>query len=273
MQAGWLSDTEKTELLRHLSANRTGVENYAFTARQILEAFSDPQVWILMLNITTSATSAGIGTTYSSTLVSLLGYAPRQAALLNTPGGAVMTISTLVTGLLTRYQIFNRTAAFCLVTSVGLIGSCIIAFVPSPTPLHPTDNRQNLPVLLAGLYLINAQVPVLAIQYAWAGANIAGATKKAIVFSVVQGCFAIGSLIGIQTFQARDIPSGYRPAKIAVVSAQAASLLLALVLFAYYYWQNKKKAKKSPVHDEILAASSAWRGLSDKEDSLFRYSY
>lgn len=273
MHARWLSDTEKTKFLNHLSVNRTGIENYAFSARQILEALTDPSVILLMLNVVVSSTSAGIGTTYSATLVGLLGFAPRRAALLNTPGGAVMFISTLLVGILLRYRVVNRGTASCMVTAVGLIGSCLLAFVPSPTPLRPDQHKDNLPALLAGLYIVNFQVPVLAIQYSWAAANTAGATKKAIVYSLVSACFAAGSIIGLQSFQARDVPSGYQPAKETVVGTQAASIALALLLMAYYRWQNKKKDAASLDSNETSSEASAWKGMSDKEDTLFRYSY
>lgn len=51
MQARWLTDTEKVALLKHVSVNRTGIQSIAFQPRQILEAFTDPQLYLIVLAV------------------------------------------------------------------------------------------------------------------------------------------------------------------------------------------------------------------------------
>ena len=51
MKAKWLSDNEKVALLKHVSVNKTGVENRKFRAKEIVEALMDPQVYLLLLSV------------------------------------------------------------------------------------------------------------------------------------------------------------------------------------------------------------------------------
>jgi hypothetical protein len=51
MHAKWLSEEEKMALIRHVSVNRTGIEGRKFRVKEILEAFLDPQIWLLTLAV------------------------------------------------------------------------------------------------------------------------------------------------------------------------------------------------------------------------------
>jgi len=51
MEAGWMSHGEKVALLRHVSVNQTGVANRKFRGKELLEAFRDPQIWLLLLAV------------------------------------------------------------------------------------------------------------------------------------------------------------------------------------------------------------------------------
>lgn len=105
----------------------------------------------------------------------------------------------------------------------------------------PASNKAGL---LAGIYLVNSIVPVLLLVFNWLSSNIAGHTKRSIATSLIAGAFSIGSIIGPQTFQARDAPN-YYPAKIAVLATQAGAALFAVFLRLYYGWQNSLKEKRS----------------------------
>jgi MFS family permease len=51
MQARWLSDVEKVALLRHVSTNRTGIDNKTFRLEEIFEALTDPQLYLMLLSV------------------------------------------------------------------------------------------------------------------------------------------------------------------------------------------------------------------------------
>jgi MFS family permease len=51
MTARFLTEVEKVALLKHISANKTGVRNTKFQFKQIIEALLDPQLWLLALMV------------------------------------------------------------------------------------------------------------------------------------------------------------------------------------------------------------------------------
>lgn len=51
MRARWLTDAEKVALLKHVSVNRTGIQSRTFQPRQILEALTDPQLYLMVLAV------------------------------------------------------------------------------------------------------------------------------------------------------------------------------------------------------------------------------
>ena len=232
-------------------------------------------------------------TTYSATLIRNLGYAPKKAALMNTPSGAVSIFFTLLVGYGIRTQ-SHRWA--------WIIGCIIPAYVPShPSPFPfllqpqslthsginsilggalmsflPTTNKSGI---LAGIYLVNAVVAPLPIFYNWTVSNIAGTTKRAFAAAIISGSFSLGNIIGPQTFKAKDAPE-YRPAKIAVMATQAACAVTTFSLFLWYVWRNKMrdnadKVGKGGEGAEVgeIGDKEAWSGLTDWENKKFRYVY
>ena len=104
MKARWLSDSEKIKLLRHVSVNQTGIENRKFRGAEILDALTDPQIYLLTLSVILFSVSSGVVTTYSATVIRNLGYNPKRAALMNTPSGAVSIFFTTFVGFGIRQQ-------------------------------------------------------------------------------------------------------------------------------------------------------------------------
>ncbi|KAJ9136530.1 Thiamine pathway transporter THI73 [Coniochaeta hoffmannii] len=262
MKAKWLSDNEKVALLKHVSVNKTGVENRKFRAKEIVEALMDPQVYLLLLSVVLLSVSSGVVTTYSATLIRNLGYDSKKAALMNTPSGAVSIFFTLLVGYGIRRS--SHRWAWILVCIVpAIIGGALMSFLPS-------TNRSGI---LAGIYLVNAVVAPLAIFYNWTVANVAGPTKRAFAAAIISGSFSLGNIIGPQTFQARDAPN-YRPAKIAVMGTQAGCALTTFLLFLYYVWQNKRRNNHSDSDNEdSFMSPEVWVRMTDKENKKFRYTY
>lgn len=51
MKARWMTDSEKVALLKHVSVNQTGIDSRKFRPRQILEALTDPQMYLITLSV------------------------------------------------------------------------------------------------------------------------------------------------------------------------------------------------------------------------------
>lgn len=205
--------------------------------------------------------SSGVITTYSATLIAGFGFSGPISALLNTPSGIVSISFTLLVGFGIR-RTSNRWAWNVLCTIPGIVGAAMMSFIP----------KSNKAGVLIGIYLVNAVVATLPILYQWTMTNCAGHTKRAFASALVAGSFSVGNIIGPQTFQARDAP-GYRPAKIIVLATQAAAAVVSVVLFLYYRWANRHRDQKQGPVNEALIDEIKWAGLTDKENTCFRYAY
>lgn len=261
MKARWLTDDEKTALLKHVSVNNTGIQNRKFQPKQILEALIDPQLWLLIIAVISLSVSSGVVTTYSVTLTRNLGYTPKEAALLGMGSGAVSIFFTLLVGFGVRKH--SHRWAFAIVCIMpAILGGGLMSFLP----------ETNKSGILAGIILVNSVVPVLSLFYQLTAANIGGSTKRPFAAAVISGSFSIGNIIGPQTFQARDAPE-YRPAKIAVMATQAGCALTVFVLFLYYVWQNRKRAAMHKNTEEEYLDPEVWASMTDKQNTRFRYTY
>lgn len=261
MKARWLSTGEKVALLKHVSVNQTGIQSHKFRPKEVLDALTDPQLYLLVLSVVLLSVSSGVVTTYSATLIRNLGYTPKKAALMNMPSGIVSIFFTLLVGYGIRKQ-SNRWAWIIACIIPAIIGGALMSFLP-------TSNRSGI---LAGIYLVNAVVAPLTVFYGWTAANFGGATKRSFAFAIVAGSFSLGNVIGPQTFQARDAPD-YRPAKMAVMGTQAGCAVTTIALLMYYLWINKKRSGRSQQTEEAFMSPEAWTTMTDRENKNFRYSY
>lgn len=156
------------------------------------------------------------------------------------PSGIVSITVSILSGIAVGRS-SNRWLWIAGLAVPGAMGGALMSFLPA----------KNKAGLLAGIYLVNSIVAVLVIVFSWLSSNIAGHTKRSIAISLVAGAFSIGSIIGPQTFQAKDAPN-YYPAKIAVLVTQAGAAFFAIVLRLYYGWQNSLKEKRSQAIHENL---------------------
>lgn len=177
------------------------------------------------------------------------------------PSGLVSAISVAVAGYGIRH-FGHRWAWISLCALVGTLGAGLMSFLP----------HDKTAGLLAGIWLINAITATLYMMYHYIGANVSGYTKRSIAGTTVALSFGIGNIIGPQTFQARDAPE-YRPAKIAAMATQLGSAASVCCLALYYLRENRRKEGRKQAGDVQEADSETWAGLTDKQNSRFRYVY
>lgn len=261
MKAWFLSDREKITLLHHVKKNQTGIENAHFQPRQLFEALTDAQMWLACVIIALQLVGGGVITTYSAQLIKNFGFSPKNAALLNMPSGVVNCISTLVCGLGSRF-FGHRWAWVASLTLVSVIGACLLAFLP-------TSNKAGL---LVSIYLVNAIPGTTPVVFQWLMCNTAGHTKRAFGSAALSAAFAIGNIIGPQTFRARQAPH-YESAKVALVCTWCAAVGVTLALACLYALQNKRRGGTSSQDGDDVSANQGFAGLTDRQNPDFRYQY
>ncbi|KAL9090731.1 MAG: hypothetical protein Q9165_005219 [Trypethelium subeluteriae] len=261
MQARFLTDQEKVAIIKHVKVNQTGIEGKHFIPQQLIEAIFDVQIWIFFFTFMLGGTGSGAITIYSSTLLTHLGYSSKRSALLLIATGPMTIIGVLFIGYGVRYY-GNRWAFTNAVLIIAVLGAALLAF--------PTGDQSTCG--LAGILLADILIGQTPIIYQWLQANVAGHTKRAYSAAMLQVAFAIGSIIGPQTFQARDAPN-YEPAKIAFMCFLAAEVVLIAILRIYYGWCNHHRDQRSQAATGDIADTTAFMGLTDKQNPAFRYVY
>ena len=261
MQARFLNNQEKVALIEHVKINQTGIEGKKFIPQQLLEAVLDVQIWIFFFAFILGGTGSGAITVYSATLLTHLGYSPQRSALLLMATGPMTIVSALVAGYGVHF-FGNRWAFINIVMVVAVLGAALLAF--------PRGDQSACG--LAGILLADTLIGQTPVIYQWLQANICGHTKRAYSATMLQVAFALGSIIGPQTFQARDAPD-YKLAKIAFMCFLAAEIVLITMLRIYYGWCNDKRDKLSQAATEDIADTTAYAGFTDKQNLTFRYIY
>jgi nitrate/nitrite transporter NarK len=132
-----------------------------------------------------------------------------------------------------------------------------------------------------GIYLVSAIYSITTVTQQWAMSNVSGHTKRACMAAAMSACYGIGGIIAPQTFQAKDEPGGYMPAKITILVTQATCCALFITLWQYYKWENKRRDKihkADTLEDDVsghadVTTEESWSGLTDKQNKRFRYVY
>jgi predicted MFS family arabinose efflux permease len=180
------------------------------------------------------------------------------------PSGVMNICSALFCGFMSRF--FGRRFLWTLIaTSLGVMGAALMSWVP----------KSHVSGRLAGMYLANLIIGATPLDYQWITNNTAGHTKRALVTAMMNAAFALGNIVGPQTFQAKDAP-GFAPARISLVCTWAASGVLAIVLVSYYVWENGRRDRADPnaiVEGDDISEARAFAGLTDKQNKQFRYTY
>ncbi|GAB7339551.1 hypothetical protein MBLNU457_6161t1 [Dothideomycetes sp. NU457] len=261
MAAKFLSDDEKAALLNHVSVNQTGIENHRFKVRQVVELLLDPQVWLLSIMTALLSVPSGVISLYSATLLKNAGFTSKISALLNVPSGVVSIISAIVSGWGIRYT-SNRWLWCIGLTLPAILGGALMSFVP--------PNLKG--GLLAGIYLINTVTAMLPVIYQWIAANVAGHTKRPFAMGFVSAGFALGNVVGPQTFRAQDAPD-YTPARVTLLAVLVAGALVGVLVYLYYRIVNARRDRRDQTRFDDSGIDEKWGNLTDKENRSFRYVY
>lgn len=253
-----LTHAEKLLAIERLRDNRTGIENKHFKRHQFVQAFRDPQTYLIAVIVTAMDVPNTAISSFTSLIIENIGFTTKETELLNIPNGAVSIIAILsFTSLAARFD--QRCLCVISALTCGLLGGCLLAFSP----------KDMKAAQLAGNYLTQITGSALPLMYSLAGANVAGHTKKVTMNAILLMSFCLGNILGPLTFRTQDEPD-YVPAKIAIVVTTAVAIVFAVLLRGYYVWENGRRDGRCEgvVHQE----NSEFLDLTDGENREFRVS-
>jgi len=267
VKAKRFTDAEKVAALLRVKSNQSGTQNRVLKTEQIWETFRDPRVWLVGLCTMLSSIPNGGLSNFNSILLTTFGYTSKQALLMSMPNGAVGVICVLLVGWLSD-KLRDRTAVMLVCTLPTILGAALMI------GLDPLGKPHDKAGLLAASFLTGTFGAAFMLLLAYNASNFAGHTKKVTANALTLVCFAVGNILGTQTFQASQAP-GYIGGKISIVVTLGLLCFVVMVLRAMNLRLNKKNeatlAAMEPGEREALREKMAFADHSDHENPFFVY--
>lgn len=145
----------------------------------------------------------------------------------------------------------------------------MIAFDPHGTP-------HNKPALLAASFLTGTFGAAFMLLLAWNTSNLGGHSKKVTANALTLVAFAVGNILGTQTFQATQAP-GYIGGKIAIVVTLGLLCGVVLGLRVLNGRLNRRNeetlAGMGEEEKDELREKMAFGDCSDLDNPFFRYTH
>ncbi|KAE8343232.1 hypothetical protein BDV24DRAFT_172986 [Aspergillus arachidicola] len=178
MKAKCFTEDDKRLLVERVRANETGIQNKTFKRYQLVEALTDPIIWLyVLMQVSSTLVLGGLGV-FSNIIIKSFGFTTLQTQLLNIAQGAV-TSAVMVGGASLSSWTDQTILVMHLWTMVGLL----IAFYCTQ--------------------FIWAEGNLL---FSMISRNVAGQTKKSTVLAMTFIAWAAGNATAPQIFQSSDAP-------------------------------------------------------------------
>ncbi|KAJ9295635.1 hypothetical protein DTO217A2_8990 [Paecilomyces variotii] len=286
--AKWLSDREKVVAVERLRDEKLGMENKTWKWSQAYEAVTDWKNWILwFFFISVNIPNGGL-IAFSTIIINSLGFSALHSSLMTIPTGVISTIS----GIFFSYFVGRTRKYRSLVTVssliIPLVGTIVVYGISLDIAYHYNSSnlnwnhadryknkvlpRSNAAGQLVGLYMLYVYWAPYVCGLAMFQANTAGHTKKTTVNAMDYVAYAVGNIIGPQTFLEDQAPK-YIGATVAMLLCYAVCIVLALAYGIVCRMQNAKREKAcaSISEDAIDEHSADFLDFTDKQNVTFRY--
>lgn len=133
------------------------------------------------------------------------------------------------------------------------------------------NSRQMFKKVISRLSLVNTDMECHSIcGLAMFQANTAGHSKKTTVNAMDYVAYAVGNIIGPQTFVSDQAPK-YTGAVIAMLFCYAVSIVVAIAYGMACRWENAQRDKDRSVEGGFDDHSADFLDLTDKQNKSFRY--
>ncbi|EEU41298.1 uncharacterized protein NECHADRAFT_46191 [Fusarium vanettenii 77-13-4] len=261
MNAKFLDERQKYHIVQRLAENQTGIANRKWKWYQAREALYDPRTWILFcFNISINIPNGGLQT-FSSIIINNLGFTEQQTSLLNMPTDVAFTLTTFFWSWVAGKWHNRRCLASMLACIIPIAGAIMVYTIP----------REDIGPQMLGIYMLYTYFGPYVVGISLAQANTAGSTKKSVQYALLYIGYAVGNLIGPQTFQESQAPA-YTGGFVAMLACYCICAGLMGLYWAISFAQNRRRvaaAAEQRNGDCDLVGSFADR--TDFEQKTFIY--
>ncbi|TNY23534.1 permease of the major facilitator superfamily [Rhodotorula diobovata] len=259
--ARFLSEPDRALAVERIKGNQTGIGNKTHKWPQVKEALLDPLTWLYCLySVALSIFNGGV-TSFFSIIIASLGYGPLDSLLYGAPGGAVLLVS-VITLMHLGDRLRKRLLCGILSLCISLLGVLLIWLLPTEIKVGR----------LIGYYLSLVATVGFIVVLSLLSSNVSGSSKKTTVSALFFIFYAVGNLIGPQTFRAQDAPR-YGPA----LATFAAVIGFGMADLALIWWLNAREnrrrdeAARDKGYEQQQEVNADELDLTDRENPAFRY--
>ncbi|GAM90708.1 hypothetical protein ANO11243_087530 [Dothideomycetidae sp. 11243] len=267
VKAKRFTDAEKVAMLLRTRDNQSGTQNQTLKKDQIIETLKDVRVWLVALCTMLSSIPNGGISNFSSILLTTFGYSSQFSLIMSMPAGAVGVITVLFTGWLSD-KLHDRTSVMLICITPTILGAALMI------GLDPNGTPHNRAGLLAASFLTGTFGAAFMLLLAYNASNISGHTKKVTANALTLVAFAVGNILGTQTFQAKQAP-GYIGGKASIVACLTVLIPVVLTLRYCNHRLNVRNRKTlegmSEEERRTKREEWAWRDESDLHNPFFVY--
>lgn len=261
--AKFLTEREKTILIKHISKNNQGVKDLRFMWPHVREAVGDITVYIYgLFGLGCGIVNGGVSN-FQSSLIKGFGFTGLLSTALQMPTGAIEFVVVFSCGILALKVPNIRCFIFCGLCVPGLAGLIGI---------HLIENNRWASVGCTWLqYIVGG--PVI-LSWIFMTANVGGSTKKTVVNGFWFTLYASGNIIGANIFYTREAPK-YKSAMIALMTCYSTMIAVGIGYYFLLKYRNAKRNEEQGGYSEETreqAIIDGFKGMTDFENRGFRYS-
>ncbi|KAF7514887.1 hypothetical protein G7054_g14914 [Neopestalotiopsis clavispora] len=258
-EASWLTESEKVVALERVRGSKTGTEVWSFSWPQLKECFRDVRFYLIFLLLVSTGLPNGGVTAFGPTIISGFGFDTNQSALLNMGSGAAQVAGTLLALFIAKHT--NRMVGGLWTLGLAIIGVIMMLVIP----------EANYGARYGG-YILMMQFPIcILFIIAYMTGGVAGTTKKFAFGAAYQLGYAVGNIIGPQTFRASDAPNYYAAKYTMLAFLAFTALLIALIGSIHMVWNKRRDAKDASDAESLLPPSRLHRHSTDRAPDIPAY--
>ncbi|ORY35084.1 putative MFS transporter [Naematelia encephala] len=268
-RAGWASHEDKIKFVERIRGNNQGLRQKVLNKQQMREAFTDPLTYCMFfLPFFNTLVVGGVSTFGGLLITKAFGFSTLNAQLLNLPVGVLQMICFLGIGWLIRRS--GQTLLLMIAFTVPNICGTIVLLTVAP-------NGKTKGGLVAAYYCMQIYGACYPAILMLLSRNVAGQTKKSVVYAITFMGWAGGNGISPQIFQSVWAPRYINSLYIHIV-LYVCFMSTCLITRTILIRRNKVKhafaASIAEAVDprDVIQNSHAFEDLTDRQNPDFIYS-
>ncbi|OQV08580.1 hypothetical protein CLAIMM_12829 isoform 4 [Cladophialophora immunda] len=261
-RAVFLDAKQQQIALRRTIENKTGLlDNDNFVPSQVMDALTDPQLWLLVLyTISVNLANGGL-TSFGALVVKGFGFSNLKALLIQMPVGVSQLVFLLLTSSLATLLPSARLVLMIINTLTSMAGMIMV---------YECKGRA---ARMGGLCLASVFAANVPLSLSLISSNVGGFTKRSVASATLFVAYCIGNIAGPQFFKSHEAPR-YSTGLKASLSGFAFGAWFLACLLVYYIWENARRDRRYGQSQRLSVDEALQEDLSGKTDrqlSDFRY--